>query len=120
MILQLRPIAGIVALAAALPLITVGSVSGVLRTVALSLFVVSFVVWTALFYWLRTSVKAGRATYVLCGLALGVLPAAVLYLVSRVSDESAPSIAMLVVGAATGSLAGLALQNLSPFEREHG
>jgi hypothetical protein len=120
MLLQLRPIAGIVAVAVTLPLLMAGSFYSSLRSVALPLIVIAFVAWTGLFYWLRTSTNAGRGTYVLCGLALGVLPSAFFYLGSIVFNEPAPPIAMLGIGATTGSLAGLALRNLSPFNREHG
>jgi hypothetical protein len=120
MLLQLRPIAGIVALAVALPLLTAGGVASSLRAVALPLFAVAFIAWTALFYWLRTSTNAGRGTYVLCGVALGVLPSAFFYFASIVFEEPAPPIVMLGIGIVTGSLAGLALRNLSPFDREHG
>jgi len=120
MLLQLRPIAGIVAVAVALPLLTAGSFYSSLRTVALPLFVIAFVTWTGLFYWLRTSTNAGLGTYVLCGLALGVLPSALFYLGSVVFQEPAPPIAMFGIGVVTGSLGGLALRNLSPFGRKHG
>lgn len=120
MILQLRPIAGIVALATALPLIATGSISDSLRSVALGLFVGSFVAGTALFYWLRTSANAGRVTYLLSGFCFGVLPAAILLFISFILDEPAPSVTMMVVGGVTGPLAGLALWNLSPFHRGHG
>jgi hypothetical protein len=120
MILQLRPIAGIVALASALPLITTGGISGSLRSVALGLFVGSFVAGTALFYRLRTSANVGRVTYLFSGFCLGVLPAAILHLISFILAEPAPPVAMVVVGGVTGLLAGLALRNLSPFHRGHG
>lgn len=120
MLLQLRPIAGIVAVAVTPPLLMAGSFASSLRTVTLPLFVIFFVAWTALFYWLRTSTIAGRGIYVLCGLALGILPSAFFYLGSVLFDEPAPPFAMLGIGVVTGSLAGLGLRNLSPFERKHG
>jgi hypothetical protein len=120
MLVHLRPIAGIVAVAVAAPLLMAGGFYSSLRSVALPLFMIAFCTWTALFYWLRTATNAGWGTYVLCGLALGILPSAFFYLGSIVFDEPAPPVAMLGIGIVTGSLAGLALRNLSPFERKHG
>jgi len=120
MLLQLRPIAGIVAIAAAIPLLTAGSTFSSMRTAALTLFVVASILWTALFYWLRTSTNAGRGMYVLCGLILGVLPSALFYIGAIVLIQPAPPVSMLIVGITTGALAGLALRDLSPFERKSG
>ena len=120
MLLQLRPIAGIVAIAAAIPLLTAGGSFASMRAAALTLFVVASIVWTALFYWLRTSTNAGRVTYVVIGLVLGILPSALFYIGSIVSSQPAPPVAMLLVGIVTGCLAGLALRDLSPFERKPG
>jgi hypothetical protein len=120
MLLQLRPIAGIVAVAVTLPLLMAGSFHSSLRSVALPLFIIVFVTWTALFYWLRTSSNADRATYVLCGLGLGVLPSTFFYLGSIVFEEPAPPASMLGIGVFTGVCAGLALCNLSPFTRKRG
>jgi hypothetical protein len=120
MLHQLRPIAALVAIAMTPPLLMAGSVASSLRTVALPVFAIPFVAWIALFYWLRTSTDAGRGVYVLCGLTLGVLPSAFFYLGSVVFEEPAPPFAMLGIGIVTGSLAGLALRNLTPFDRKHG
>jgi hypothetical protein len=119
MLLQLRPIAGIVAIAVALPMLLAGGVVSSWRAAAPAVAIVAFVVWTGLFYWLRTSTNVGRGVYVLCGLFLGILPAAFFYVGAAFLKESAPPVAMLGVGVLTGSLAGLALRNLSPFERTH-
>src|SRR5688500_17344150 len=109
MLVQLRPIAGIVALAVTLPLLMAGGFYSSLRSVALPLFVIAFCAWTALFYWLRTATSAGRGVFVLCCITLGALPSAFFYLGSVVFDEPAPPIATLGIGIVTGSLAGLAL-----------
>jgi|SRR6185295_6665803 len=119
MLLQLRPIAGIVAVAVVLPMLLTGNVVSSWRAVAPAVGIVAFVLWTALFYWLRTSTTVGRGVYVLCGLILGILPSAFFYLGAVVLNEPAPPISMLGLGMVTGCLAGLALRNLSPFERAH-
>jgi hypothetical protein len=119
MLLQLRPIAGIVAVAVTLSMLLAGTPVSSWRPAAPAVGIVAFVLWTALFYWLRTSTNVGRGVYLLCGLILGILPWAFFYLGAVLLGEPAPSITMLGVGVVVGCVAGLALRNLSPFDRSH-
>lgn len=82
-LLQLRVIAALVCVGAALPLLLLGGIEDPLRGLlgfehsALLIFSISVAVWVPLFARMRSQGSAGMRTYVLCGIVLGVTPAVV-------------------------------------------
>ena len=114
---QLRPIVALVCTAVALPLVATVNMPVGWRRAVLPIFVVASGLWTFLFYQLRKGRKS-RAQFLLCGLALGLVPAAVFYVAGFVSQQLKPPIAMVVIGVVTGVFGGVALYDLVPLKRD--
>jgi hypothetical protein len=117
MLLQLRPIAGIVCVAVAMPLLFAASLPALVRPFALTLFVLEVIIGTLLFWFLRTQTQASRTLNALCGLALGLVPYGFFLLTASSADHARPPVLMLLAGALSGTFGGLALSRLDPFER---
>ncbi len=115
---QLRSIARVVGLAVAMPLVSLGHWPDPLKNTlitqlfphsALALFISAFVIWSGLFYWMHMKMVVDRRNYILCGIALGLLPTVFYSIVCVVAEKPNPPLAVAIVGLITGFLAGLIL-----------
>jgi hypothetical protein len=115
---KIRPIVAMVASAVALPLLATVNMPTPWRRAVLPIFAVACVLWTFWFYKLRTRGQTLRGTFVLVGVALGLLPSAIFYVASVLAEQPAPPVAMLAIGIVTGAFCGVALCDLTPFPRD--
>src|SRR5436309_5844982 len=96
-------VARMVAISAALPLLTLHGWPDPLRHTlvtrifphsVLGLFVLALVVWSGLFSWLHIRSAATRRRYFLCGVALGIFPTIVYSAVCQLTSQAGPPIAL--------------------------
>jgi hypothetical protein len=76
---------------------------------ALALFVAGLVLGSTLFFWINGREGVRRATYVLLGLFLGLLPAVFFAAVCAVEGKTYPPLTVAIIGALTGTLGGTVL-----------
>jgi hypothetical protein len=117
MLPELRSIAGVVCVAVTVPLLFAAGLPSVVRPFALTLFFPEVIAGTLLFWFLRTQSQSSLMVYALCGLAMGLVPYGFFLFTAWLADHALPSVLMLVAGALSGTLSGLALSRLDPFER---
>jgi len=117
-----------VAIAAALPLLALRGwpdplrhtfVTDIFSHSALGIFVFVLVVWSGLFYWLQLRGGTARGTYLLCGLALGVFPGVVYFVVCALTSQPLPPLTLALFGVSAGLLAGFGLHRELPV-RQYG
>jgi hypothetical protein len=115
---HLHIVVRMVAIATALPLLTLRGWPDPLRHTlvtqifphsVVALFILVLVVWSVLFSWLHIRSAAARRSYIFCGLALGVFPAAVYFAVCQLTSQVGPPIALAFAGVVAGLLAGIVL-----------
>jgi hypothetical protein len=112
---QLRPIAGIVGFVLVFPLLTAGTIPAQLRSGTAPLFFFTLIVGIFLFYGLRTTAGVSKATFLVSGAMLGIVPTVFFFFASLIAGRPQIPILMLLVGSIAGGVGGLAVRNLEPF-----
>lgn len=122
-LVQLRVIAVLVCVGAAIPLFVLGGfedplrevLGGVLEHSALIIFLICVAVWVPWFARMRSQNSLGVRSYVMCGIALGVMPGLVYLLLNFLSDQPFATLGVVVAGILSGGFAGWAIWRLPRF-----